>query len=92
MKIKNKIAVIGAGYWGKNLIRNFNDLGYLGAICDQDSQLIKKYQKQYPGIYCHQSISKILQAPEISAVAIATPAITHGKIALQALMLSLIHI
>ena len=86
MKIKNKIAVIGAGYWGKNLIRNFNDLGYLGAICDQDSQLIKKYQKQYPGIYCHQSISKILQEPEISAVAIATPAITHGKIALQALM------
>ena len=86
MTKRNKIAVIGAGYWGKNLIRNFNDLGHLGAICDQDSQLIRKYQKQYPKIHCYQSVSEILQAPEINSVAIATPAITHGKIALQALM------
>ena len=86
MTKKNKIAVIGAGYWGKNLIRNFNDLGHLGAICDQDSQLLRKYQKQYPKIDCYQSVSEILQAPEINSVAIATPAITHGKIALRALM------
>ena len=86
MTKRNKIAVIGAGYWGKNLIRNFNDLGHLGAICDQDSQLLRKYQKQYPKIRCYQSVSEILQAPEINSVAIATPAITHGKIALQALM------
>ena len=43
MTKRNKIAVIGAGYWGENLIRNFNDLGHLGAICDQDSQLLRKY-------------------------------------------------
>ena len=86
MNKKNKIAVIGAGYWGKNLIRNFNDLGCLGAICDQDSRLLIKYQKKYPKISCYQNISETLKAPEISAVAIATPAVTHGEIALHALM------
>jgi len=37
------IAVVGSGYWGKNLVRNFNDLGALNAICDKDSSVLDNF-------------------------------------------------
>ena len=43
-----KVAVIGAGYWGKNLVRNFDSLGVLGAICDSREQTLKEFEKNYP--------------------------------------------
>ena len=48
-----KVAVVGSGYWGKNLVRNFHLLGALGAICDKDPQVLAKFQEKYreiPGV------------------------------------------
>ena len=50
-----KVAVIGAGYWGKNLIRNFFELGALGAICDNNELLNANYKEKYPDIPLVQS-------------------------------------
>jgi len=45
--LKN-IAIVGSGYWGKNLVRNFAELGVLHTICDTDPSVIEKYRAQYP--------------------------------------------
>ena len=45
-----KVAVIGAGYWGKNLVRNFHELNALAAICDSDEKQLQAFQTQYPGV------------------------------------------
>ena len=42
------IAVIGTGYWGKNLVRNFDELGALHTICDTDFATLRSFQQQYP--------------------------------------------
>lgn len=80
-----KIAVIGAGYWGKNLIRNFNDLGVLKAICEQDSARVSELKAQYPQCTVYRQVDELLSAPSIDAVVIATPAESHGRIVRQAL-------
>ena len=78
-----KIAVIGCGYWGKNLVRNFANLGALAAIYDENPENCKKYEKEYN--LQERSLDQILNDPSIEAVAIATPAITHAAIAKKAL-------
>ena len=42
-----KIAVVGSGYWGKNLVRNFHELGALFAICDKDPKVLANFKKMY---------------------------------------------
>lgn len=82
---KKNIACIGAGYWGKNLVRNFASLGVLRTICDVDVDRLKPYKEQHPGVELRTSIHEVLQDAEIEAVVIATPAETHFKIVHQAL-------
>jgi len=83
-KSKN-IACIGAGYWGKNLVRNFASLGVLHTICDTDVERLKPYKEQYPGVELKTSVHEVLQDAEIEAVVVATPAETHFKVVHQAL-------
>ena len=45
-----KIAVIGNGYWGKNLVRNFHDLGALATVCDGNPQAGLEIAAKYPGV------------------------------------------
>jgi len=45
--MKKNIAVIGCGYWGKNLVRNFAELGCLAAVCDPNIELAQSYAKTY---------------------------------------------
>jgi len=80
------VAVVGAGYWGKNLVRNFHDLNALGAICDVDEERIQAYQGQYPGVRILHAYSEVLQDKSINAVAIATPAETHEDFVREALL------
>ena len=47
---KPSIAVIGSGYWGKNLVRNYYYLDVLKVICDKDEERLELFSKQYPGI------------------------------------------
>ncbi len=81
-----KIAVIGSGYWGKNLVRNFNELGVLHTICDNNPSTLSAFQEQYPDVAVECSFQNVLQNPAIDAVVIATPAETHYKIAKMTLL------
>jgi predicted dehydrogenase/acetyltransferase-like isoleucine patch superfamily enzyme len=78
-----KIAVIGCGYWGKNLVRNFDQLGVLGAIHDADSELATVFSAQYgvPAL----GFEEVLERSEIAGVVIAAPAELHASLAMRAL-------
>ena len=80
-----KIAVIGAGYWGRNLIRNFVELGTLQAICDVDPKRLNDFKHKYPHIKATFSFSEILDDKSIDAVVISTPAKSHYELAKEAL-------
>lgn len=80
-----KVAVVGAGYWGKNLIRNFYELGALTAICDSNDLLRANYREKYPEIHFVRSYKEILADHSINAVVLSTPAVTHCELAKQAL-------
>ena len=75
---KLKIGVIGCGHWGKNLVRNFSDLGVLQYVCDTNvahsQEIAKKYNVE------SKSITELLKT-DIDGVVIATPAEEHYIIA-----------
>jgi UDP-2-acetamido-3-amino-2,3-dideoxy-glucuronate N-acetyltransferase len=79
------LAVIGAGYWGKNLVRNFSELGVLKYICDMNADIKKDMAARYPDAQVLSRLGDILRDKEIGAVAIATPAETHFEIAREIL-------
>ena len=81
-KPKN-IAVIGCGYWGKNLIRNFFEIDALAAVCDADPDQAKKFADMYD--VPSMSFDEVLKSDQIEGVVIAAPAALHYKIAKQAL-------
>jgi UDP-2-acetamido-3-amino-2,3-dideoxy-glucuronate N-acetyltransferase len=80
------VSVVGAGYWGKNLVRNFHELHALAAICDSDEKQLQTFRAQYPGVRTVSKFSEILADRSIQAVAIATPAETHGTMVREALL------
>jgi UDP-2-acetamido-3-amino-2,3-dideoxy-glucuronate N-acetyltransferase len=84
----SKVGIIGAGYWGKNLIRNFNDLGALEVVCDSDPRLLKGFQELYPQIKYYESPEVMLDKSdgELEAVVISTPAATHYKLVRSSLL------
>jgi len=71
------IAVAGAGYWGKNLVRNFESLGALKVICDSQEKTLHDFSKRYPDVAVTESFESVLEDAQITAVSIATPAETH---------------
>lgn len=85
MPAKN-IAVIGSGYWGKNLVRNFHALGVLGFICDKNETLLQQFEEQYPGTRTCLAVSDMLADKTIKGVVIATPAESHFTLAREALL------
>ena len=84
-----KIAHIGAGYWGKNIIRNLVELNCLKVICDKNQETLKAYQKQYPKLGYGTDIDAVLADKSIDAVTIATPASTHFSLVRKALQAGL---
>src|SRR3972149_10035800 len=81
-----KIAVIGSGYWGKNLVRNFHQLNVLDTVCDADTERLAQIAKDYPGIKTTTSFEEVLKDEAIRAVAVATPASTHYQVVKAALL------
>jgi len=81
-----QIAVIGSGYWGKNLIRNYFQLGSLKLICDNNADVLSGFKEQYPQIETCSSFTDVLQRDDISGLVIATPAETHFRLAQEALL------
>ena len=76
------IAVIGCGYWGKNLIRNFYELGELSAVSDSDKLLAKEFSEKYkvPSL----TFEEVLNS-SVRGVVIAAPAKYHAKLTIDAL-------
>ena len=82
----NKIACIGAGYWGKNLVRNFTDLGVLAWVCDVDPSTRAHLAAVYPTAQFTDAVDQVFADPEVAGIAIATPAETHSDLAQRALL------
>jgi UDP-2-acetamido-3-amino-2,3-dideoxy-glucuronate N-acetyltransferase len=85
--VNNKInvAVVGAGVWGINLVRNFYTLGTLKLVCDKHNEQLKKIHELYPDLEFENDFNHLIKRSDIHAVVIATPASTHANLAIQAL-------
>lgn len=80
-----KIAVIGAGYWGINHVRNFHELGALKTVCDASAASLKKIAETFSNVTVESDYQKVLADDEVQGVVIATPAETHFKLAAAAI-------
>jgi UDP-2-acetamido-3-amino-2,3-dideoxy-glucuronate N-acetyltransferase len=80
------IAVIGSGYWGRNLVRNFHSLGVLKLICDKNAPVLEGFREQYPHVDTCVALSEVLQRKDVHGVVIATPAETHFNLAREVLL------
>ena len=72
-----QIGLIGGGYWGKNLIREFNNCGVLNTICDINDDALQKYRELYPGVNTTKVWQEVLDNQGINAVCVALPAEMH---------------
>jgi predicted dehydrogenase len=77
-----KLAVIGCGYWGPNLVRNFVQSNKVKELicCDLDQKRLDRMKTLYPTVEVLTDYKKLLQMPDLDAVAIATPVKTHHPI------------
>ena len=80
------VAVVGTGYWGKNLVRNFYQIGSLKMICDKNETVLGALQAQYAGVEICYALTDVLKRADIGGVVIATPAETHFFLAREALL------
>ena len=85
MASARRIAVIGVGYWGRNLVRNFSALGVLAAVCETAETPREMVRKEYPGVTVHDTPEAVFADSSIDGVVIATPAETHGELTRRAL-------
>ena len=76
---------MGCGYWGKNLVRNFNELETLGLVCDISKEGLIKAEEIAPGIDFSSDFTEAFRRNDIKAVVLATPSETHEPLAIQAL-------
>ncbi len=82
-----KVGVIGCGYWGPNLIRNFNenndtDVKY---VCDLDAERLERIKLRYPSVIPTRNYKNLLRDKELQLIALATPVQTHYNLAREAL-------
>lgn len=77
---QQRIAVIGCGVWGRNIVRNFYNLNVLEIVCDLDESNLEKVREQYPGVKTTNDFNEIINNPEITSVAVVTPSHTHFKV------------
>jgi predicted dehydrogenase len=84
-----KVGVIGCGYWGPNLIRNFSSLPgcKVKSICDIDCERLSSMKRLYPGVESSTDADHVINDPEIDAIAIATPVYLHFEMGKKSLMM-----
>lgn len=82
----SSVAVVGCGYWGKNLVRNFHQLGRLAAVCEQTAVGQATARQIAPDIPMVNRLDDALTDGNVSGVVIATPAETHFELAKTALL------
>ena len=83
-----KVAQVGCGYWGQNLIRNFWELESAEVVmaCDPDEKARSRMARRYPTVQLARSYAEVLSSPNVEAVVLATPVSTHYEFAKQALL------
>lgn len=79
------VAVVGAGYWGINHVRNFYELGALEMICDTNREFLAQLAERFPGARVETDYRRALDDERIRGVVIATPAETHYAVASAAI-------
>lgn len=84
--MRKKIAVVGAGYWGKNLVRNIAALDSLYGVCDQSEVVLDTFREKHPDTKFCRSFSEVIADPEAEAVVLASPAEYHYQQAREALL------
>ena len=81
--MKKNIAVIGCGHWGKNLVRNFSEIGALGAVCDPNVELAESYANECK--VKNLTFDEILNNPDLKGIVIAAPAPLHASMGIDAM-------
>jgi predicted dehydrogenase len=81
------VGVIGYGYWGPNLVRNFAEVpgSRMVSVCDFNPSRLTAAQARYPGIKTTTSVPELINDPAVDAVVIATPVSSHFELAFAAL-------
>jgi len=81
------IGVIGYGYWGPNVVRNFHSLNdaRVAVVCDKRPESMKRAKQAFPDVEVTDDVSRLLMSPDIDAVAVVTPVWTHFELAKAAL-------
>lgn len=82
-----RVGVIGYGYWGPNIVRNFMsvDGAKVVAVCDLHPNAREKAAKAWPGLAIYDNYDRLIQSPEVDAIAVVTPVYTHYELARKAL-------
>ena len=80
-----RVGVAGLGYWGPNLVRNFDELAELAWVCDLDPDLRARFASRYPHARATADFAEMLADDSLDAVVVATPVPTHYALAKQAL-------
>lgn len=83
---EQKIAVIGCGVWGRNIVRNFYNLNVLDTVCDIDEENLNKVTQEYKGVKTTKDYNDIINNHEITGVAVVTPSHMHYKVVKAMLM------
>lgn len=85
--MSKRVAIVGYGYWGPNLLRNFVALNNCEVVycCDKDQGKLKGVHKNYPGITLTTDIGVALSDESVDAIIIATPTASHFPLAKQAI-------
>src|SRR5262245_34662601 len=79
------VAVLGCGYWGRNLVRNFQEMGALAAVCDLSPASREQAARLAPSVPVSDDPEAIWSDGSISGVVVATPAETHAELCQAAL-------
>jgi len=84
--VYQSIAVVGCGYWGKNLVRNFAQFDAVHTICDSNPEMLKRFEQTYPDIRRETRFEQVLANDKVKGVVISTPAVFHYPMVKQALI------
>lgn len=81
------LGIIGYGYWGPNLVRNFMEIpgARVTMVGDLDAQRLARVTARYPTVQTTRDAGELIRSPAVDAVVVATPVSTHAELALQAL-------
>jgi predicted dehydrogenase len=83
--VRPRVGLVGLGYWGPNLARNFDDLAGLAWLCDTSEEKRAEFAPRYPNAQMTGELDELLADETLDAVVVATPVPTHYEIAKRAL-------